>query len=272
MDIESGVVTEIKALAREATQTPQTGEKVHYAVIPQDSQLLSLKDYQFPFGVPPERIQANPKFQDQTSFCSYVNTYKDHRTRILADVSAAAFTALIDYHGAGAEMKPEFVSHRATFALTVSEQWKLWIGYHDKLVPQAEFAEFLEDNRADIIDPDSATLLEIAKDLQAKSDVNFASKVNSSNGAAVLQFEETIKTTVTTGRIEMPESFTIKIPVFFGEAAVEIPARLRFRISDGKLKFQYKLYRPAEIKQHAFDVTRGEIADSTTLEVLLGSL
>jgi hypothetical protein len=47
---------------------------------------------------------------------------------------------------------------------------------------------------------------------------------------------------------------------------------LRFRISDGKLKFQYKLYRPTEVRQHAFDVTRSEIAGATTLEVLLGTL
>jgi uncharacterized protein YfdQ (DUF2303 family) len=270
--IESGTVREIKTLAREATPEPQTGEKVHYAVVPQGSTLVSLKEYQYPEGMRPERIIAHPKFQDQTSFCSYVNTYKDDRTRIFADVAAASFVALIDYHGVGTDRNPEFVSHRALFPLTLSEEWKLWMQYHDKLVGQSEFAEFLEDNRADIVEPDSATLLEIAKDLQAKTDVNFASKVNSSNGASTLQYEENIKATVATGRIEMPEHFVIKIPVFFGESAVEIPARLRFRISDGKLKFQYKLYRPVEVRQHAFDVTRGEIATATTLEVLLGTL
>ena len=270
--IEAGVVTEIKALAREATPTPQTTEALHYVVIPKDSQVASLAGFQYPDGRRPERINQHPKFQDQASFTAYINTYKDDRTRVLADVNANSFLALIDYHGAGSDRLPEFVSHRAGFTLSLSEQWKLWMAQNDKLIPQAEFAEFLEDNRADIVDPDSATLLEIAKDLQAKSDVNFSSKVNSSNGAAVLQFEETIKTTVTTGRIEMPESFTIRIPVFYGEAAVEIPARLRFRISDGKLKFQYKLYRPVEVKQHAFDVARQEIADETELQVLLGTL
>ena len=270
--IEAPAVTAIRDLAREATPQPQTGEKVHYAVIPQGSQLVSLKDYQFPQGMRPERITAHPKFQDQASFTSYVNTYKDHRTRILADVNQASFVALIDYHGVGDEQQPEFVSHRAGFQLALSEEWKLWMGFHDKQIPQAEFAEFLEDNRADIIEPDSARLVEIARDLQAKTDVNFASKINSSNGAATLQYEETIKASVTTGRIEMPESFRIRIPVFFGEAAVEIPARLRFRISDGKLKFQYKLYRPTELRQHAFDVTRGDISEATTLEVLLGTM
>lgn len=261
----------IRDLARQAVE-PQTGEAVHYAIIPGDCKVVSLKEQQFPNGLRPDRITAGLKFDDQMSFCSYVNTFKDHRTRLLASVSSCSFLALIDYHGIGDEARIEFVSHRASLQLRTSEEWNLWMSHHDKLVPQAEFAEFLEDNRADITTPDSATLLEIAKDLQAHTDVNFQSKMNSANGSVTLQYEEQVKATVATGRIEMPENFAIHIPVFFGEAAIDIPARLRFRISEGKLKFQYKLYRPAELKQHAFDLTRGEINTSTTLEVLLGSL
>jgi hypothetical protein len=115
-------------------------------------------------------------------------------------------------------------------------------------------------------------MLEIAKDLQAHSEVNFASKINTRNGAAVLNFEETIKASVSTGSIEVPESFTIRIPVFFGEEPIEITARLRFRINEGKLRFQYKLYRPAEVIAHAFDYARGAISSAVTLEVLLGTL
>jgi uncharacterized protein YfdQ (DUF2303 family) len=268
---DSTIITAVRDLAREAIGT-ETGEKIHFAIVPEGSEIASLKDYQYPFGLPPERIIAAPKFQDSASFCSYVNTFKDDRTRVFANAGGNSFEACLDYHGVGEERKPEFVSHKPSFVLTMSEEWKLWIGKNDQLITQADFAEFLEDNRADIVKPDSATLLEIAKELHAHSDVNFASKINTANGAAVLQFEETIKTTVSTGRIEMPETFTIKIPVFFGEAPVEITARLRFRITEGKLKFQYKLYRPAEVKQKAFDVARAEIARATTLEVLLGTL
>jgi uncharacterized protein YfdQ (DUF2303 family) len=271
MDIEKGVVEEIRDLAR-AAAVAKTEEKIHYVVVPHGSTITSLREYQYPFGIPPERIVASPKFQDQASFCSYINSYKDHRTRLFADSTACSFLALIDYHGAGAEMKPEFVSHKASLTLTFSDEWRLWFANNEKLIPQIEFAEFLEDNRQDIQQPDSATLLEIAKDLQAATDVNFESKVNTSNGAATLQYQQTIKATVSTGRIEMPETFWIRIPVFFGEADEDIPARLRFRIADGKLKFQYKLYRPAEIRQKAFDVTRDEIAKSTAIEVLLGTL
>lgn len=268
------IITDIRDLAREAT-VPSTGENIHFVVAPSGSTLLSLKEYQYPFGVPPERITAAPKFQDAPSFCSYVNTFKDaDLTRILADAtpSALSFLAVIDYHAASSERKPEFLSHRASLTLKLSEEWKLWYGLHDKLVPQADFAEFLEENRADIVKPDPATMLEIAKDLIAKSDVNFESKINSRNGSATLRFSEQIKATVANGSVEIPESFTIRIPVFFGEAPIDINAILRFRIADQKLKFQYKLYRPAEVIAKAFDVCRKQIADATTMEVLLGTL
>lgn len=272
---ELNIVTEIRDLTREAAQ-PQTGEAVHYVVIPEGSKVISLKEQQYPEGMRPSRVIAHPKFQDQASFTSYVNTFKDDRTRVLAnaDPGALNFLALIDYHGIGAGdvRTPEFVSHRAGLQLKHSEEWMLWNGKNDKLIPQVEFAEFLEDNRSDIIKPDSATMLEIAKDLEAHSEVNFASKIDTRNGAAVLKYDEQIKANVTTGQIEVPESFTIRIPVFFGEAPIEIMARLRFRITEGKLRFQYKLNRPAEVIAKAFDLARKDIALAVSLEVLLGTL
>lgn len=271
MDDADSILT-LRNLAREAIQ-PQTGEKVHYAIVPEGSRVVSLKEQQYPNGMPPERIIATLKMQDAGSFCSYINSFKDDRTRIFADttLSTLGFTALLDYHHANAG-EPQLLSHKATFPLKHSEEWGLWFGKHDKLIPQAEFAEFLEDNRADIVSPDSATMLEVARDLQAHTEVNFASKINSQNGAATLQFDEQIKATVATGQITVPESFTIRIPVFFGEQPIDITARLRFRISSGKLSFQFKLYRPSETISKAFQVVREGIAAATTLEVLLGTV
>lgn len=266
-------IREIRDLARAAT-TPQTGEKVHYAVIPEGSKVVSLKEYQYPEGIRPSRVVANLKMQDAASLCSYVNSFKDARSRMFGSVSALSFLAVMDYHpvAAGDITDPQFLSHRAEFPLKHSEEWALWIGKNDKLIPQTDFAEFLEDNRTDIVKPDSATMLEVAKDLQAHSEVNFASKINSQSGAATLQYDEQIKATVSTGQITVPESFTVRIPVFFGESPIDIPARLRFRVSGGKLSFQYKLQRPSEIIANAFEVVRQEIAAATTLEVLLGTI
>jgi uncharacterized protein YfdQ (DUF2303 family) len=262
-------VNAVRDLARQAT-LPRTDEAIHYVVAPAGSTLLSLLTLQYPHGLPPDRIIAAPRFQDGDSFCKYVNTFKDDGSKVFANAETRSFLAALDYHQE--DGIPAFVSHKANFELKYSPEFKLWYGLHDKLVSQNDFAEFLEDNRADIVRPDAATMLEIAKDLQAHSEVTFASKVNTVNGAAVLNYEEQIKATVSTGRIEVPETFTIRIPVFFGELPQEITARLRFRISDGKLKFQFKLYRPEETIAKAFEATRAVIAAAVDLDVLLGSL
>lgn len=271
--INGTAVKEIQALAQQVA-VPQTGEPIHYVITPSGMQIIDLQKYQYPHGVPPTRIIASPTFADQASFCSYVNSYKDERTRIAADPAALKFTALIDYHrGGDPEMvKPEFVSHKPSFKLEHSEQWKLWIKLNDTLIEQEKFAEFLEENRGDISDPAAADLIDIAGQLTAKTEVNFASKINRSNGAATLCYTETIDAKVGSGSIEIPETFTLDIPVFFGESAIKIPCRLRFRISDGHLKFLFKMYRPAQMVMEAFNDTRAEIKTATTLEVLLGSL
>lgn len=248
---------------------PITTEQIHFALVPKDMQVYSLKDLQYPQGMVPSRIIAAPALNDVESFCSYVNSYKDARTRLFASPYHNSFSAILDYHSPGT---PEFLSHRANLTLRLSEEWTLWYGNHDKLLPQLAFAEFLEDNRNDIIRPDSATMLEVARDLQAHSDVNFASKINTVNGSAQLKFDETISSKVGLGTIACPETFAIRVPVFFGEQPITVEARLRFRIGDGKLKFQYKLYRPAETLALAFDAARERVKIATGMEVLLGAL
>lgn len=269
--VNGTAVQEISDLVRPVVHIT---EDIHYAIVPKGMTILTLRDYQYPHGVPPTRIIASPAFADQASFCSYVNTYKDERTRITADPTGLKFTGLIDYHRVGApgDVKPEFVSHKPGFQLKYSEQWNLWSKLNDTLIPQEKFAEHLEDNRADIAEPAAADLIEIADKLTATTNGTFASKINRKNGTATLNWSETVDAKVGTGEIEMPEMFTLNIPVFFGEAPIKISCRLRFRIQDGSLRFQYKMARPGQIVMEAFDTTRQEIAKTTSLEVLLGNL
>ncbi len=167
---------------------------------------------------------------------------------------------------------PEFCDHKASFQLTQDERWKIWIGQDNKPMAQADFAEFIEDNMADIFKPPAADMLEIARDLHAKIDVNFGSSVRSQSGQVQLRYEETVKAGVgTAGIIEVPEEFSIQIPVFYGEQPVVIKAKLRFRIKDGKLSFHYKLNRPVEIQSKAFETAVEGLQATIGQDILLGS-
>lgn len=245
-------------------------EKVHFALVTGDTKAISLKEFQYPQGVPPDHIVGTVVLRDAKSFCSYFQAFADDRARVFAEPATQAFLAVLDYHGAG-ERVPEFCSHRASFAMVKDERWLLWAGKNEKVMTQVEFAEFCEDNMADISSPPGAELLEVARDLKATSSGNFESKIVASNGNVQLKYTENINGTVGSGALVVPEFFTLSIPIFYGETPVTISARLRWRVKEGSLVFWYKLYRQSELLNAAFDKAVASVADALKREVLLGS-
>lgn len=245
-------------------------EKVHFALVTGDTKAISLKEFQYPQGVPPDHIVGTVVLRDAKSFCSYFQAFADDRARVFAEPANQTFLAVIDYHGAG-ERVPEFCSHRASFAMVKDERWAVWAGNSEKIMKQGDFAEFLEDNAADILDPNAAAMLEIARDLKATSSGNFESKVVPKNGTVQMKYTETVDGKVGSGDIEIPEFFKISIPIFYNEEKIVISARLRYRITAGNLTFFYKLYRQSELLNDAFNKAVASVADVLKREVLLGS-
>lgn len=255
---------------------PYKDEPIHYILIPNDSKLESLKNLQYPHGMPPDRVVANVQMRDAGSFAEYVIAYRDERTRLFAEPQFFKFLAVLDYHypAIGGEdiRTPQFCDHKAIFQMVHDERWKIWTGQDNKPMSQVEFAEFIEDNQADLINPVPAIMLEIARDLTAKIDVNFGSSTRLQSGQVRLKYEETVKTGIpSAGDIEVPEEFSLKIPVFFGEQAVALRARLRFRINQGKLSFHYRLYRPKQVENDAFGEAVAGLESTLGAGILLGS-
>lgn len=268
--LEGTAISEVVALTKNAAQ-PFTGEAIHFTVVPNDCTLKSLQDFQYPNGIRPDRIKADVKLADSGSFTRYVAAFADDRTRIFANPQQQSFLAVIDYHGVGDERKPEFLSHKANLQLAKDDRWNIWMSKNEKVFTQSEFAEFIEDNLSDIATPEPAFMLEVSRDLNAKVDVNFGSSVRLQNGQVKLQYQEEVKAGVGAGNVEVPESFTIRIPVFYGTDPVSITARLRFRIVSGKLTFHYKLYRPVETLNDAFNRVVASIGETLKTDVLLGT-
>lgn len=280
----SAIIEVARELGKSETQKP-TREKIGNleVLLHQNGNVISLER----FADNPRRKRAKVNLYETNSFIDYVNRHKIAGSTHLfgqATELGGSFSATFDYHGAerGASPTPApapgWGEHTAMLSLETTPEWRRWVGNNAKLLTQEQFAEFIEDNQLDIIEPAAAEILDMAQLLIGKKTVNFRGGKNLKNGSIQLEYTETIEVTgnnATTRRDDamiVPDKFKLGLVPFVGASGVEIEARLRFRIGDsGKLSFAYILNRPYKVIEEAFQFARDEIEKQTAIQVLLGS-
>lgn len=169
------------------------------------------------------------------------------------------------------EKCPGWGDHRASYDCPMSVEWTTWKGADGKQFKQEDFAKFIEDNALDCVAPAAADMIEIARSLEAKKKVNFASAIRLANGQQEFTYEEQIQGSASKGRLQVPDTFQIGIPVFEGGERYAVTARLRYRISDqGLLTLWYDLLRPHKIVEHALTELRLAIEAGTETKAFNG--
>jgi uncharacterized protein YfdQ (DUF2303 family) len=154
-----------------------------------------------------------------------------------------------------------------------SPEWKIWNDHNNKAMTQQQFAEFLEQHSIDISAPAApAHMMEIARDLNASTEAEFSAGLRNQDGQVRFRYTETVKASVGSGQLAVPEKFTLDIPVFFGGADIALSALFRFRVKEGKLSLWYTLVRPEEAKHNAFLKARDEIAEALSRDIINGSV
>lgn len=184
----------------------------------------------------PARRKGKTFLSDAPSFIRFVNEEQLSEaasTRVFGTKSPPQFTAVFNDVGRG--------DHVAMYSCPLSREWGVWTGKNKMSMGQTAFAEFIEDNRLDIIDPSTADMLEVAQNISATTAGKFSSKINRVNGGVEFGFSEDTQATVGEGRLKVPELFKIAIPVLDGGEKWELTARLRYRIKDGNLALYYDL-------------------------------
>jgi uncharacterized protein YfdQ (DUF2303 family) len=248
-----------------ALAAPQTlNAAIPFVVIPETYELTDLeKLYPAPF-----RKRGNTVLRDASSFIDFASEHKDDQTKLYGRLSPPSFKAVFNDDSAAA---PGWGDHTATYACPLSIEWSTWSASNKKQMNQETFAQFIEDNAPDCVTPDAASMIEIARTLEAKKKVNFASGIRLSNGQNELTYEEEITGTASKGKMPLPETFDIGIPVFDGGAPWKLTARLRYRIADGgKLTIWYDLERPHKTLEQAAKEVWATIAAGTSLSIFNG--
>ena len=222
----------------------------------------------------PARPAATAKLRDATSFIRYFNDHKVARSRIYAQLDPARFLAVIDDFDtaeateASVTDQTDWRGFRAEFSVPPSREWLLWTAANRKHMSQLAFAEFLQDNLPDVIEPEGAALLQMALNFEAAQSGQFIAAQRLQDGSHTLQWKADNNSS---GSVKLPEFIKLNIPVFETEQPAEISARLRYRVKDGSLAIWFELVRPHKVLERAFRDTWTRIAEETAGVILLGT-
>ena len=248
------------------------GGRIPFVVIPADHKVESLEKFVFnDHQDKPDRIKQRVTVHDAESFIEYHTLFSDVNSRVFADETKNSVHGILDYHGAGSDGAPRWGQHRVQLVLRHSTEWQVWTGSNNKQKSQLEFAEFLEQYAVNIIKPDPAHMIEVAKDLQATTEVEFGSALRQNDGTVRWKYTETTTATVGAGTLQVPERFVVRIPVFVGGPSVDLDALLRYKIKDAKLLLSYTLIRPDEAARQGFLAIRNQIASTLQIKIVNGA-
>jgi hypothetical protein len=225
------------------------GTNIPFAVVPEGYELKSLAEHLSQ----PVEIKQNITLNDVDSFTAYLGKFALRgRTVVFSDLASLSMTAVIDYHDGAirpdAEELPEGFSTLATTGIDVQgpAQWgrhvvhlqllrapefDAWAKHNDNMIPQVQFADFLERHAGEIVRPDAATMLEVAKTLYQKSKIVYVSSENLQNGDNRLTYQEESESGAgAKGTIDIPSNFQIGVRIFRYANPFGIDCLYRYRV------------------------------------------
>ena len=224
----------------------------------------------------PTRKRGTVIMLDGASFIEHLKKHGEPgETVIYADVDYEAskygLVAVINDHS---DDTPQWRDHRATLEPIKSLEWKRWTGKNSVAMPQADFAAFIEDNMGDVASvdgmPTGKDMLEMALNFQANSEKRFKKKLDPQGGGAHLEYVDQADEATST-KMRFFERFTIGIPVFQGATdGYHVEARLKFRMTNGDLRFWYELVRPDRVFKTAVATEINKIKEAAGFTVLFG--
>lgn len=219
----------------------------------------SVKSLVEDFRNAPDRRKGTATVDTLDSFISLVNRHKDERSALFGRCvwPDPKLTAVIDYDDAAGEARNR--QHRIVYAFPLTEEFKTWVEMNAKPMPQDVFAAFLEEHSAELSSPTDGERSEYERLFNEKMatpsevvalsrhlEVFVAARVK--NGIRLQTGERTVEFTEehqnSKGEaVVIPGIFMVSVPAFIDGDPVRIPARLRYRIVSGDIKWFYQLYR-----------------------------
>lgn len=221
-------------------------------------------------GKPPRKT-GTTVVRDVPSFLAYFDKHGDDDSEVYADVERRTITAVLDAH-TGEDAR--WGGHRLELHLRETAAWRAWTSMDGQLVPQGQFAEFVEDNLVDLVEPDSATMLELAESFEVTTSAEFQSSQRLDSGARKFSYvEEQTGKAGHKGDITIPATLTLALRPFEGCEPFKVTARFKYRLDKvkGELRLGFKIERPGDTLTAAFEDIRTLIDSDVPMAVLNGA-
>lgn len=290
---DSNTVKEIASNARKPEF--QSIADVQFAVVPDGFNLKSVKSLLDEYKTKPERRKGLINTFDLVSFVALTNRFKNVNSAIFLKATVgnnsfnAELRAVLNYHPAVDDnTAADNKDHTVHYGFPLSDELKTWLEKNKVGFSQKEFAEFLEDNIADLVVaksdafmtsfgengvPSFATpskVMELARGIDARVDEQVTQTYRVADGTFNLRY--TTQNKDASGQpLNIPEWFCLGIPVFQNGKAYQIPLRLRFRLKEGAVTWFFELYRKNDVFQKAVDDVTTEAAGQTDLPLYNGT-
>lgn len=218
----------------------------------------------------PRRKTGTTTVRDVESFGQYWDKHANTDfAEVYADDASNLIVAVLDAHGSSV---PGWGEHRLAYSLRRTTAWQTWTKHDRVLMGQTEFAELLEDNLPDIVQPDGAELLELAQTFTANTQVAFKSGNLLADGSRELIYSENIEASGGRGgkKIVIPKEITLALAPYEDNDPMPVTARFRYRINDGHLRLGYVLNGVDEILSQAFNNVVDQVETRANVNVMRG--
>lgn len=261
-----------------STETLQIGEYKHIIVTPDGRTVQSLEPFLDEVRERPRRHKGFAELTTIKSFARHCMRYRHKHSVVFVDDSAPgapSMRAIFNYHEDESDDAPPglpaFCDYGAVYRFPVSDEWQAWWAADGESMTQEKFAEFLEDQIADVIEPTKADdvckalaqklglepaspsrLLALSRGLTVHVGHKVAEHRNLATGEAQVSFETTHKDEGGE-QLRIPGLFAIAIPVFKRESPTVMPVRLRYRVRSGQIVWTVKIHGADAAMRRALD-------------------
>lgn len=230
----------------------------------------------------PRKVDKRIRFVDVTSFLQYFEAFRiGHKPQLFHKVNAEGMhiMGVFDYdEPQGGEApgtivptgtKPKWGDNISYLKLAYSRDYTQLRASADKWFKQDEFALFVEENLHLFIQPDGATMFELAQHLKGHRNVEWESGKRLNNSSTQLSYLETLDATTVRGEpLVVPDYLLLRLPLYEGFSDADVKLAFRWRLTqDKEINFSYRLLTKLA-ERTAENEVKQRIVGTTQLELL----